>query len=103
MYNNAISSNGTLHVNQSQTGQTIESQIINAQTKGEKLEGNSVLQYSERREGVKPQFDIRTDRFDVALDGFTKIEKSQYAKRQAKLEIVKDEEGNNSNGTNPSE
>ena len=43
------------------------------------------MNYSERKDGVLPETDIRTDRFDVALDAMDKASKSVRAKREAKI------------------
>ena len=37
--------------------------------------------YTERKDGVIPEYDIRTDRFDMALDATGAIQASNYLKR----------------------
>lgn len=49
--------------------------------------------YTEKKDGVQPEFDIRTDRFEVALDAMDKINQSaanQIAKNSGETEAVKD-------------
>lgn len=49
--------------------------------------------YTEKKDGVKPEFDIRTDRFEVAIDAIDKINQSvadQIAKNKGETETVKD-------------
>ena len=49
--------------------------------------------YTEKKDGVQPEFDIRTDRFEVALEAIDKINKSaasQIAKNSGETEAVKD-------------
>lgn len=49
--------------------------------------------YTEKKDGVKPEFDIRTDRFEVAIDAIDKINQSvanQIAKNRGETEAVKD-------------
>ena len=49
--------------------------------------------YTEKKDGVKPEFDIRTDRFEVAIDAIDKINQSaadQIAKSKGETEAVKD-------------
>lgn len=46
-----------------------------------------------KKDGVKPEFDIRTDRFEVAIEAIDKINQSaasQIAKSSGKTEAVKD-------------
>lgn len=49
--------------------------------------------YTEKKDGVLPEFDIRTDRFEVAIDAIDKINQSmanQVAKSKGETEAVKD-------------
>lgn len=49
--------------------------------------------YTEKRDGVLPEYDIRTDRFEVAIDAMDKINQSvanQIAKNKGETEAVKD-------------
>lgn len=48
--------------------------------------------YTEKKDGVQPEFDIRTDRFEVAIDAIDKINQStanQVAKNKGETEAVK--------------
>ena len=49
--------------------------------------------YTEKKDGVRPEYDIRTDRFEVAIDAIDKINQStanQIAKNKGETESVKD-------------
>ena len=49
--------------------------------------------YTEKKDGVLPEYDIRTDRFEVAIDAIDKINQSianQIAKNKGETEAVKD-------------
>lgn len=49
--------------------------------------------YTEKKDGVLPEYDIRTDRFEVAIDAMDKINQykaSQVAKNKGETEAVKD-------------
>lgn len=49
--------------------------------------------YTEKKDGVQPEFDIRTDRFEIAIDAMDKINQSaanQIAKSKGETEAVKD-------------
>lgn len=48
--------------------------------------------YTEKKDGVRPEYDIRTDRFEVAIDAMDKINQSaanQIAKNKGETETVK--------------
>lgn len=49
--------------------------------------------YTEKKDGVQPEFDIRSDRFEIAIDAIDKINQSiatQVAKSKGKTEPVID-------------
>lgn len=49
--------------------------------------------YTEKKDGVQPEFDIRADRFEIAIDAIDKINQSaasQIAKSKGETEAVKD-------------
>lgn len=49
--------------------------------------------YTEKKDGVLPEHDIRTDRFEIAIDAIDKINQSianQVAKSKGETEAVKD-------------
>lgn len=49
--------------------------------------------YTEKKDGVQPEYDIRTDRFEVAIDAIDKINQSvanQVAKSKGETEAIKD-------------
>lgn len=49
--------------------------------------------YTEKKDGVLPEYDIRTDRFEVAIDAIDKINQSaanKVAKNKGETEAVKD-------------
>lgn len=48
--------------------------------------------YTEKKDGVRPEYDIRTDRFEVAIDAIDKINQStanQIAKNKGETEATK--------------
>lgn len=49
--------------------------------------------YTEKKDGVQPEFDIRTDRFEVAINAIDKINQSvanQIAKNKGETEAAKE-------------
>lgn len=49
--------------------------------------------YTEKKDGVLPEYDIRTDRFEIAIEAMDKINQSaasQVAKNKGETEAVKD-------------
>lgn len=76
-------------------GQSIEEYMRKALHSKEPIEASAKISYSERKDGVLPQFDIRTDRFEYAMIATDRIHASGAAQRHAMdfPEVPKDENG----------
>lgn len=83
--------------NTSKEGETLETKIERMVNNKEPIKNEAPLIYTERNEGVQPGYNIRTDRFEVAIDASTAIARSYKARREerqkAKMEINKEEDG----------
>lgn len=91
-------SNTYIDVNDSFLGETIEMKMERVINSGEPIKEGASMIYTDRKDGVRPEYDIRTDRFDIALEAMDKVTKSQLAKRdefykkdESKPDIKKDE------------
>ena len=71
-----------LNVNESTEGQTLEMQVERMVANKEPIKDGAPLTYTERKEGVRMDTDIRTDRWEVAVDAMSKIQKSYSARRE---------------------
>ena len=56
-----IKNNSSLYINQSYEGESIESKVERIVTNNEPISDGAPLIYTDRKEGVLPQYDIRTD------------------------------------------
>jgi hypothetical protein len=73
----------TLVVNQGTPGETLETKIEKLVTNKEPLdEGSTPLIYTPRYEGIRASTNIRTDRWEIAIDATEKIAKSYLARRE---------------------
>lgn len=90
-----------IQINESIEGETIEMKMLRMVHNNETTTDNAPLLYQERREGVPRGYDIRTDRFDVALESMTVVHKSEIAKRDniGKLDKTKDDIPDNAGGS----
>lgn len=73
-------------------GESIERQIERLLTSGEKIESISPLMYTERKEGVLPETNIRTDKMLIAQRAMGEVSKSYIAKRQEYMKLVTKQE-----------
>ena len=65
-----------------QVGESIEEMIRRCTESNEPIEASAPLIYTEEKEGVQAQYDIRTDRFELALDAIDKYQATVAAKAQ---------------------
>lgn len=80
---------------ESTEAETIEQQVERLVNNNEPVEGQAPLIFTERKEGVRAEMNIRTDRFEIAIDAMDKVAKSYQARReerQAMFEKKKEEE-----------
>lgn len=65
-------------------GQFLHKKIQRWLNDKEPIKNETEVIHQERRQGVEPAYDIRTDRFEAALDAKDTVEKIKQAKREAK-------------------
>lgn len=80
----------TIECNEAYTGETIEQKIRRITNNKEPITDGAPLIYTERKQGIQPDYDIRTDRFDIAVEAMDKITKTQLAKREGKIDKKED-------------
>uniref|UniRef100_A0AAU8B747 Uncharacterized protein n=1 Tax=Dulem virus 201 TaxID=3145678 RepID=A0AAU8B747_9VIRU len=78
--------------------ESIEKKVKRIINENEPIEDGAPIIYQERADGVKPEFNIRTDRWEIAIEAMDKVTKeelSKYTKSQGKpnegIELKKDE------------
>ena len=62
-------------------GETIEQKISRIVNNKEPIKDGAPVIYMERKDGVKPEFNVRTDRFEVGLDAMDTVTKTKITKR----------------------
>lgn len=75
----------SLKINESYEGETIEQKVVRITQNKEPIKDGSPRVYTERKEGVRADMDIRTDRWEVAVDAMDKVQKDKVAKREAAM------------------
>ena len=70
-----------LAVNDSVEGESIERKIERLIENNEPISDSAPIIYTERKDGVLPQYDVRTDRFELAIDAMDTVSKTHVAKR----------------------
>lgn len=72
--------------NPSYIGESLEDKVRRIIDNKEPIEQISPIIYTERKDGVLPQYDIRTDRFEVAQNAMSRVAATRVAKR---MEVLK--------------
>lgn len=82
-----------LTVNESAEGETLEQQIERMISNKEPITNADALMYTERKDGVRPETNIRTDRFEIAIEATDKIQRSYSARREERQKLKEQENG----------
>lgn len=89
-----VSYKGVIRRNKTVEAKSIE-QMLADKIEGEAIElGGKALLYTERKDGVLPLTNIRTDRFDIAMEAIDTVERSRVARRDKPVsEKTKEDSG----------
>lgn len=83
-------------------GESIEQKMRRIVENKEPISDGAPIIYTEKKDGVLPQFNIRTDKWEVALDAMDKVQASRIAKSKQYMEqLEKKGEEMESNGEDP--
>lgn len=103
MYKKQRPNKTTINRNESYIGETIEQKVRRLVNNKEPIKDRAAQIYTERKDGVPPETDIRTDRFEYAVDARDKIVRDHIARRdnagkrdigaEAKENMAKEGEG----------
>lgn len=85
-------------VNKSIEGETIENKVRRITSNGEAITDGAPIIYTERKDGVIAEYDIRTDRFDLAIDAMDSLNRAHIAKRNERHSPKKEDGGTQSIG-----
>lgn len=74
--------------NTSYEGERIEQKIQRIMNNKEPITDGAPLIFTERKDGVKPAYNIRTDTMEIACEAMDKVQKDKIAKREARGKTV---------------
>ena len=75
--------NGRLKSIEIYEGESIETKCARILQNKEPITDTAPIIYTAKEDGVLPAYNIRTDRFDIAMDAYDKITRSSAKKEQA--------------------
>ena len=68
-------------------GETIETKVNRIVNNKEPITDGAPIIYTERKDGVLPEYDIRTDRWNIAINAMDKVNMDRFAKRENKIDV----------------
>lgn len=82
-YSKPSKNNGRLKSIEIYEGESIETKCARILQNKEPITDTAPTIYTAKEDGVLPAYNIRTDRFDIAMDAYDKITRSSAKKEQA--------------------
>ena len=76
-----ITQKTSIEINESTEGESIEMKVERITTQKQPIEDSAPIIYTERKQGVLPSTDVRTDRFEVAIVAMDNVSKTIRARR----------------------
>lgn len=71
----------SIKVNKTVEGETIEAKMRRILNNKETIKDTAPTIYTERKDGVRPEYDIRTDKMELAAETMDKVAGHHYTKR----------------------
>ena len=84
MYQYKYINQGVIKYNKSYVGERLEEKIQRITSNKEPIKDGAPLIYTERKNGVMPEYNVKTDRFEIAVIAMDAVAKSHLAKREAR-------------------
>lgn len=82
-----------LKINTTKEGETIERKLERIVANREPITDGVSLIYTERKEGVRPSTNVRTDKFEIAAQASEKISQSYKTRRKERAEKTEAQKG----------
>lgn len=82
MYKVERPTQSTLKVNESYEADRIEIKVARILNNKEPIKDGAPIIYTERKDGVRPEYDVRTDRFELAIEATDIMSKQSILKRE---------------------
>lgn len=88
MYKKQTIQKTKIALNQSYDGEPLEAKVRRILNNKEPIKDGAPIIYTERKDGVQPSYNIRTDRFEVAVEAMEAVSKQRIARREERAKVV---------------
>jgi hypothetical protein len=102
-YSKPTKNNGRLKSVEIYEGESIETKCARVLENGEPIGDTAPIIYTAKEDGVLPAYNIRTDRFDIAMDAYDKITRNSAKKEMTPKPEDFENVPNKIDGGSPSE
>lgn len=92
-YNTNRTGKSSIEVDAAPEGETIETKVARITRNKEPIEDGAPIIFTDRKDGVQPQYNIKTDRFELAIDMTDKMAKEKVSKREEMIKTRTTPEG----------
>lgn len=75
----------SLRVNNAIQGEPIEQKVRRITQNKEPITDGAPIIFTERKEGINPAYDIRTDKWEIAVDAMDAVSRENLRKREERL------------------
>ena len=89
MYKKTTNLGTGFDVNESTEGERIEEKVERLVNNKEPIRDASPIIYTEKKDGVLPAYNARTDRWEIAVEAMDKVHRSGLAKRDGVIQMNK--------------
>ena len=69
-------------------GETIEKKVKRLVANKEPIKDGSPIIYTDKKDGVQPQYNVRTDRFELACEAMDKVHRSKEASSDNVAKVI---------------
>ena len=90
-----------IELNDSIEGETIEQKVMRITENNEPITDGAPIIFTARKDGVLPAYNVRTDRFEIAIDGMDYVAKSNLARRKDYLNALENDLKDGDSGETP--
>lgn len=95
-----VNNTGGIRCNKSYEGKPLEWKIEDLMKDKKPIEAISPIIYTERKKGVEPQYNIRTDRWEIAQTAMDAVSRTEIAKRHSQTEAIGSSTSESTQATN---
>lgn len=101
MYKSVELKDSQIERNEGYIGESLEKKVARILSNNEPITDGAPTIYTERKAGVQPSYNIRTDRFEVAVEAMDGISRQHVAKREERAKVIEMKQENKDGGAEP--